>query len=91
MFFFSNPSLWNNYKKKVRNPKRNKLEGKSEAKKIFEEEIEYVKAFSRQLRIDRFNWYFDEIGIKDNSERIKVKGNTDLIGPSKPYELIKSY
>ena len=57
----------------------------------FQEEVKYMKACGRQLRVDRVNWYLDEKGITDNFERIKVIETTDLFDSSKPYELMESY
>ena len=64
---------------------------KTETKMTFKEEVKYMKACGKQLRVDRVNWYLDEMGIKDNFERIKVIETTDLFDSSKPYELMESY
>ena len=62
-----------------------------ESTKTSMSDIEYMKSCARQVRVDRVNWYLDEIGIKDNFERIKVLENTDLFMSSKPYELMEEY
>ena len=67
--------------------KKNKLDPKMK----LQEDIKYMKACGKQLRINRVNWYLDEKGITDNFERLKVLENTDLYDSSKPYELMESY
>ena len=68
-----------------------KQEKVTNKKMTFQEEVKYMKACGRQLRVDRVNWYLDEKGITDNFERIKVIETTDLYSSSKPYELMESY
>ena len=54
-------------------------------------DVIYMKACTRQLRVDRVNWYLDEKGITDNFERLEVLETTDLYYSDKPYELMESY
>ena len=81
---------------KVRNKsvpleKTNTAEKKLDPKIKLQQDIKYMKACGRQLRVDRVNWYLDEMGIKDNFERIKAIETTELFDSSKPYELMESY
>ena len=73
--------------KSVPTPKTNKVDPKIK----LQQDIKYMKSCGKQLRIDRVNWYLDEMGITDNFERIKVIENTDLYESNKPYELSESY
>ena len=75
----------------VSTPKTNKVQEKLEPEMKLQERIKYMKACARQLRVSRVNWYLDEMGIKDNFERIKAIETTDLFDSSKPYELMQSY
>ena len=54
-------------------------------------DVIYMKACTRQLRVDRVNWYLDEKGITDNFERLEVLEATDLYYSDKPYQLMESY
>ena len=72
-------------------PKTNQVEEKLEPEMTLQERIKYMKACAGQLRVSRVNWYLDEMGIKDNFERIKAIETTDLFDSSKPYELMQSY
>ena len=54
-------------------------------------DVIYMKACTRQLRVDRVNWYLDEKGITDNFERLEVLETTDLYYSDKPYQLMESY
>ena len=56
-----------------------------------QEDVKYMKACGRQLRVDRVNWYLDEKGITDNFERINFIETTELFYSSKPYELMELY
>tara|TARA_B100001121_G_C18280703_1_gene430584 strand:- start:117 stop:572 length:456 start_codon:yes stop_codon:yes gene_type:complete len=75
----------------VSTPKTNEAKKKLDPKMKLQEDIKYMKACGKQLRINRVNWYLDEKGITDNFERLKVLENTDLYDSSKPYELMESY
>ena len=74
---------------------RNKIQ-KEKVEKIVkkyndQEDVKYMKACGRKLRVDRVNWYLDEKGITDNFERLKFIETTELFYSSKPYELMESY
>ena len=50
-----------------------------------------MKACAKQVRIDSVNWYFDEMGIEDKFERIRIIENTDLFMSNKPHKLMEEY
>ena len=50
-----------------------------------------MKAFAKQVRIDRVNYYFDEMGIEDNLEGVRLIENTDLFMSNKPHKLMEEY
>ena len=70
---------------------KNEQEALNKIKKLILNEIEYMKACAKQVRIERVNWYIDEMGIEDNFERIRLIENTDLFMSNKPYKLMEEY